>query len=202
MIGGIPVDSEYVVFVIDTSNSMVGSHWDAAQDIMGEVLDIYPQLKGMQVMNDQARYMFEGTRGRWLDDTPEQRNRIRSTMKSWRPYSESNPMPGIENAIRTYRAAGRKASIFVIGDEFTGESLQDALDAVDKLNAPDPQRPRMRIHGVGFPEGPGFPPFTNIRFSALMRALTERNDGSFVGLTTEKPCRSFVEVLGTRQCVN
>ncbi len=28
-VGGIPVDSEYIVFVIDTSNSMVSMHWES-----------------------------------------------------------------------------------------------------------------------------------------------------------------------------
>ncbi|MEO7773560.1 MAG: vWA domain-containing protein [Steroidobacteraceae bacterium] len=200
-VGGIPVDSEYVVFVIDTSNSMVTFHWEAALDIMKETLDIYPDVKGMQVLNDQGRYMFESSRGQWLTDSRETRQRIQNTMKNWRPYSESNPMPGILQALTTYRAAGRKVSIYVIGDEFTGDSMQQALDRIDSVNKADPKRPRVRIHTIGFPEGPGFAPFTNIRFSALMRAIAARNDGTFVGLTTEKPCRQFVEVLGAQQCI-
>ena len=67
-VGGIPVDSEYVVFVIDTSNSMVSMHWEGTLEIMRETLDIYPDVKGLQVMNDQGRYMFENSRGRWLTD--------------------------------------------------------------------------------------------------------------------------------------
>jgi hypothetical protein len=200
-VGGIPVDSEYVVFVIDTSNSMVSMHWEAALDIMRETLDIYPQVKGLQVMNDQGRYMFENSRGRWLPDSSATRDRIRETLKSWRPFSQSNPVPGIEQALRAHRAADQKMSIYVVGDEFTGESIQAAVDSIDRLNAADPKRPRARIHAIGFPEGPGMPPFTNIRFSALMRAVASRNDGTFVGLTNEKPCSSFMEVLGTRQCV-
>jgi hypothetical protein len=200
-VGGIPVDSEYVVFVIDTSNSMVSMHWDAALDILRETLDIYPQVKGLQVMNDQGRYMFDGTRGRWLNDTPETRERIRNQLASWRPFSQSNPVPGIEQALRQHRSAGQKMSIYVIGDEFTGESIQAAVDSIARLNAADGKRPRARIHAIGFPEGPGMPPFTNIRFSALMRAVATQNDGTFVGLTNEKPCKTFVEVLGTRQCL-
>lgn len=201
-VGGIPVDSEYLVFVIDTSNSMVTYHWTAALDIMKETLDIYPDVKGLQVLNDQGRYMFESSRGQWLTDSRATRDRIQSTMRNWRPYSESNPLPGILQALATYRAAGRRLSIYVIGDEFTGESLQQALDRIDALNKADPARPRVRIHAIGFPEGPGFPPFTSIRFSALMRAVAARNDGTFVGLTTEKPCRRFVEVLGVTQCIS
>jgi len=200
-VGGIPVDSEYVVFVIDTSNSMVSGHWEATLDIMRETLDIYPQLKGLQVMNDQGRYMFEGTTGRWLTDGQQMRDRIRNTLPNWHPYSESNPVPGIEQALRQHRVAGQKMSIYVIGDEFAGESIQASIDSIGRLNAADGKRPRARIHAIGFPEGPGMPAFTNIRFAALMRAVSARNDGTFVGLTNEKPCRNFVEVLGTRQCI-
>jgi hypothetical protein len=200
-VGGIPVDSEYVVFVIDTSNSMVSMHWEAALDIMRETLDIYPQVKGLQVMNDQGRYMFENSRGRWMPDSQATRDRIRETLKTWRPFSQSNPVPGIEQALRAHRVADQKMSIYVIGDEFTGESIQAAVDSIDRLNARDPKRPKARIHAIGFPEGAGMPPFTNIRFSALMRAVASRNDGTFVGLTNEKPCITYIEVLGTRQCV-
>lgn len=201
-VGGIPVDSEYVVFVLDTSQSMATFHWDAAMDILREILDIYPQVKGLQVLNDQGRWLFEAQRGRWLEDTPEMRRRVRERMRDWRPYSESNPVPGILQALRTLRTDGRRIGIYVIGDEFSGESMQAAVDAIDAANRPDPRQPRARIHAIGFPEGPGYPPFTSIRFSAVMRTIAARNDGSFVGLTHEKPCRRFVEVLGTRRCVS
>jgi hypothetical protein len=201
-VGGIPVDSEYVVFVIDTSNSMISMHWDAALEIMRETLDIYPEVKGLQVMNDQARYMFEATRGRWLPDNSQTRDRIRTALTNWRPFSESNPVPGIEQALRAHRVEGHRTSIYVIGDEFTGESIQAALDSIARLNAADTRRARARIHAIGFPEGAGMPPFTNIRFAALMRAVAGSNDGTFVGLTSEKPCKNVVDVLGTRQCLS
>jgi hypothetical protein len=201
-VGGIPVDSEYVVFVIDTSNSMVSMHWDAALQIMRETLDIYPDVKGLQVMNDQGRYMFENTRGHWLTDGSQTRDRIRNALATWRPYSESNPVPGIEQALRAHRVEGARTSIYVVGDEFTGESIQQALDSIKRLNAADPRRARARIHAIGFPEGAGMPPFTNIRFSALMRAVAAGNDGTFVGLTNEKPCKNAVDILGTRQCLS
>jgi hypothetical protein len=202
VVGGIPVDSEYVVFVVDTSASMTELHWQATVQLMREILDIYPQVKGLQILNDQGRYMFPGAPGAWLSDTEATRRRIGDTLQRWTPFSRSNPVPGIEQALRDFRAGGRKISIYVIGDEFTGESIQAALDGIARLNAPDSRQPRARIHAIGFPEGAGMPPFTNIRFSALMRAVAARNEGTFVGLTDEKPCRQFVEVLGTRQCIS
>ncbi len=201
--GGIPVDSEYVVFVIDTSNSMVGNHWESTVQIMREALDIYPDLKGLQIMNDQGRFMFEGGRpGQWLTDGERLRERIRTTLPNWYPFSKSNPVPGIELALRLYRTAGQRVSIYVIGDEFTGESMQAAADSIARLNAPDARRPRARIHAIGFPEGAGMAPFTNVQFSALMRVVTAQNDGTFVGITSEKSCRVFTEVLGVRRCMS
>jgi len=202
-VGGIPVDSEYVVFVIDTSNSMVSNHWESTVKIMGEALDIYPTLKGLQVMNDQGRLMFEGGRqNEWLSDSPALRERIRGRLPEWFPFSRSNPVPGIEYALRVYRAPGRKVSIYVIGDEFTGESMQAAADSIARLNAADGKRPRARIHAIGFPEGAGMAPFTNVQFSALMRVVTAQNDGTFVGITSEKPCRNFTEILGVIRCMS
>ncbi len=89
----------------------------------------------------------------------------------------------------------------MIGDEFTGRSIQASIDEIAKLNAADGKRPRARIHAIGFPQGPDMPPFTNIQFSALMRVVTAQNGGTFVGITSEKPCQVYTEILGTRQCI-
>jgi len=182
-IAGIPIDSEYIIFIVDTSSSMTANHWDVNLAIIDEILSLYPHVKGLQVMNDQGTYMFNGTKGRWLDDTPEQRAEIRSRAKHWHAFSQSNPVPGMEEAIRSYWAADKRVSLYVLGDEFTGDSIQAALDSIGTLNKLDANGRRpIRIHAIGFPEGPGMSPFTNIRFSALMRLVTEQNNGTFVGL--------------------
>jgi hypothetical protein len=182
-IGGIPVDSEYVIFVVDTSDSMTDNHWDANLAIMDEILGFYPHVSGMQIMNDQGTYMFEGTKGQWLTDTPEERAEIRKRARHWAAFSQSNPVPGMEEAIRTYWAPDKRISVFVLGDEFTGKSIQAALDSITALNKPgaDGRRP-VRIHAIGFPEGEGMSPYTNIRFSTLMRLVCSQNNGTFVGL--------------------
>jgi len=184
-VGGIPVDSEYIIFVIDTSASM-NEHWRQAVQIMTEVLNLYPRVKGLQVMNDQGKYMFERTHGGWLGDSSEQRAQIVKKMRDWRPFSQSNPVPGMEEALRTYWAPDRRASVYVLGDEFTGDSYQTALEELGKLNKPDANGRRpMRIHAIGFPAAVGMTPFTNIRFSALMRLVCEQNNGTFIGITHE-----------------
>jgi hypothetical protein len=182
-VGGIPIDSEYVIFIIDTSSSMTSNHWDVNLAIVDEILSLYPHVLGLQILNDQGKYMFSGTRGKWLTDTPQERQEIRSRARQWRAFSQSNPVPGMEEALRSYWAADRRVSLFVLGDEFTGDSIQAALNSIAALNKPgrDGRRP-VRIHAIGFPEAPDMAPFTNIRFSALMRLVCEQNNGTFVGM--------------------
>ena len=183
VIGGIPIDSEYLIFIIDTSSSMTTNHWDVNLAIVEEILSLYPHVSGLQVMNDQGRYLFSGTRGKWLSDTPQQREEIRMRARQWRAFSQSNPVPGMEEALRSYGATDKPISLFVLGDEFTGDSIQAALDSIGQLNRPDRNGRRpVRIHAIGFPEAPDMAPFTNIRFSALMRLVCEQNNGTFVGL--------------------
>ena len=122
-IGGVPVDSEYVVFLIDTSGSMYNFHWPLLLKKINEVLDIYPKLKGFQVMNDQGVYMYPSFRGKWLPDSPTQRRNVIDRLRSWTPFSASSPAEGIIEATRTYGNRNYKISIYVFGDEFTGESI-------------------------------------------------------------------------------
>ena len=79
--GGIPVDSEYIIFVIDTSGSMFQNAWTSVADKMEEALDLYPEVKGIQVMNDQGTYMFSAYEGRWIPDTPARRGQILQRLK-------------------------------------------------------------------------------------------------------------------------
>ena len=60
-VGGIPVDSEWVIFVIDTSGSMKNDNWDNALNVLKEILDIYPKLKGIQILDDEGKPMFPST---------------------------------------------------------------------------------------------------------------------------------------------
>ena len=183
-IGGIPIDSEYIIFIVDTSASMTSFHWDQAQATVKEILSIYPKVKGMQIMSDQGSVLVGGTKGQWLTDSTAQRDQIVARMKSWRAFSKSSPVEGIEAAIRLYWSMDKRISLYVLGDEYTGESIQQALDEVGKINRPDKNGRRIvRIHAIGFPEGPGMTPFTSIRFSALMRLMCEQNNGTFVGIT-------------------
>jgi len=183
-IGGIPIDSEYIIFIVDTSASMTSGHWTEAKAIVQEILSIYPKVKGLQIMDDEGKVMIGGSRGQWLTDSTAQRNQIVARMDRWRAFSNSSPVEGIEEAIKTYWATDKRISLYVLGDEFTGDSIQKALDDVSVINRPDREGRRLvRIHAIGFPESPGMTPFTSIRFSALMRLMCEQNNGTFVGIT-------------------
>jgi len=186
-IGGIPVDSEYIIFVIDTSGSMYGNAWNKMLGVIDDTLNVYPEVKGIQIMNDMGDYMFDSYRGKWIPDTPSRRNTIVSTLRTWNPFSNSSPVEGVTRAINTFYEPGKKISIYVIGDDFQpGGSIQNVLQTIDRINVEDENGDRLvRIHGIGFPVV-----FTNreryrqsvYRYSTLMREMTQRNGGTFVGL--------------------
>lgn len=186
LIAGIPVDSEYIIFVIDTSGSMFRYAWPKVVDQIVQTLKVYPKVKGIQILNDMGSYMFTSYRGQWIPDTPGRRRAVIERLRHWNAFSNSSPVEGIMTAIRTFYSPDKKISIFVYGDEFTGKSIREVIDFVDKINPKDASgTPRIRIHAIGFPVMAANPPhlqITGIRFATLMRELTRRNAGTFVGL--------------------
>jgi len=191
IVGGIPVDSEYIIFVIDTSGSMFNYAWPLVTRKMAQVLDIYPRVKGIQVMNDMGQYMFSHYAGKWIPDTPGRRKAILTTLQSWNVFSNSSPVEGIQRAIRTFADPDKKISIYVFGDEFTGRSIDEVLQAVERINQRDAQGARhVRIHAIGFPvifSVSGVSESTGVRFATLMRLLCRDNGGTFVGLESLRP---------------
>lgn len=186
LVGGLPVDSEYLIFIIDTSGSMYNYAWGRVRKEIVAILDIYPQVKGIQVMSDMGSYMFPSYRGKWIPDSPARRRAVIERLASWTPFSNSSPVEGIERAIRAYYASDKKISLFVFGDDFTGGAIAPVLDAVGRINRERRSGERLvRIHAVGFPVhflAPGGNRRTATRFSHLMRELTLANGGTFVGL--------------------
>jgi len=186
-VAGIPADSEYVIFIVDTSGSMQQFNWNRAINKLNETLDVYPQVKGIQIMNDNGSYMFQQYRGKWIPDTPGRREAIVNTMRNWRPFSDSNPVDGIIYAISTFWAPDKKISIYVFGDEFSGGSVENVIRQVEAVNRPSKDGDRLvRIHAVGFPfffEPGRQVAATSWRFAQLMRVLCDRNGGTFVALS-------------------
>jgi len=190
VVGGIPVDSDYVIFIIDTSGSMFNFAWDLVVRKMQETLEVYPSLKGIQVMNDMGEYMFPRYSNKWIPDTPARRQAIVERLKTWNAFSNSSPVEGITKAIGTFYAPDKAISLYVFGDEFTGRSIDSVVTTVDKINRLTARGQRLvRIHAVGFPVQfirPENQQTTGIRFATLMRILSERNGGTFVGLNTHQ----------------
>ncbi len=184
LVGGIAVDSEYIIFVIDTSGSMFNGAWPQVLRKVQETLDVYPSVRGIQVMNDMGEYMFSSYAGQWIPDTPARRQSIINTLRSWSPFSNSSPVEGIQAAIDTFYAPDKRIGIYVFGDDYSGDSVEEVVDAVDRINVADETgRRRVRINAVGFPVHLQRPNVRIYRFAALMRELAYRNDGTFVGLS-------------------
>ncbi len=189
VIGGIPVDSEYIIFIIDTSGSMYYNAWPRVLSMVDEILNVYPEVQGIQIMNDMGDYMFPAYRGQWIPDTPARRQAIISTLRNWAPFSNSSPVEGITRAISAFYQPGQKVSIYSFGDDFLqGGSITRVIETVDRINADQNDGSRLvRIHAVGFPVLFDLDPRFHesvYRFATLMRELAERNGGSFVGLNS------------------
>ena len=186
-VGGVPVDSEYIVFLIDTSGSMKQYMWDLVQKQMRETLEVYPTVKGIQVLNDEGEYMFKSYRGEWIPDTPNRRQTILDTLKSWNAFSNSNPREGILAAIDTFYDPNKKISLHVYSDDFaTGTgSINAVVREVDRRNHADATGQRLvRIHAVAFPSyyAATGELYTAADYATLMRVLCQRNGGTFVAL--------------------
>lgn len=192
LIGGIPVDSEYVIFVIDTSGSMQGLAWDRMIQEVENTLQIYPEVRGIQVLSDNGRALFPSIADRWLVDTPERRKLIVQRLKGFYVTSNSSPVEGIDAAIRRFSLPDpdKKISIYVFGDEFslTGPSITQVVNSVRQMNRGTGDNLRVRIHAVGFPTTFLYAanPESGVRFATLMRTLTNLNGGAFVGLNDVK----------------
>jgi hypothetical protein len=186
-VGGIPVDSEYIIFVIDTSGSMFQGPWRLVLKKIEETLSVYPRIKGIQVMNDEGKYMFPSYAGKWIPDSQTSRRNIISRLASWNPYSDSSPVEGISEAINTFYEPGTPISIFVFGDDFPRGQVEAVARFVSQVNKADEFGNRLvRIHAVGFPTQLDGQRISRnaLQFANLMRTLCERNGGTFVALTT------------------
>ena len=186
IIGGIPVDSEYIIFIIDTSGSMYNYAWPLMLEKFRETLEIYPQVKGIQVMNDMGQFMFSRYAGKWIPDTPARRRALLERLRTWNAFSNSSPVEGITKAITTFYSPDKTISLYVFGYAFTGRSIDTVLKTVSQINRRSRDGTRLvRINAVGFPVQfirPTHLQTTGIRFVTLMRLMCEQNGGTFVGL--------------------
>ena len=188
-VGGIPVDSEYIIFLVDTSGSMRQYEWDRVQQQIQETLEVYPTVKGIQILNDEGEHLFRSYRGEWMPDTPTRREAILAGLRNWNAFSDSSPREGILTAIDTYYDPEKKISLYVYSDDFSRGSISAVVREVDRRNVADDQgNKRVRIHAIAFPvyyDVTGTM-LTAANFAILMRAICQRNGGTFVALPSRR----------------
>ena len=146
------------------------------------ILDIHPEVKGFNVLNDQGKYLMSGYQGAWMKDSPSMRQSVMKLLKNPANLgiSYSNPVEGIKKAVASHYQRGTKISLYVFGDDIRAESLDQALNEIDRINkAPIRGGKKFRIHGVAFVNSLQADP---VRFSHFMRQLSKRNDGTFLAL--------------------
>ncbi|MDG0996709.1 MAG: hypothetical protein P8O97_06175 [Gammaproteobacteria bacterium] len=169
-VGGIPVDRDYIIFVVDTSGSMK-EIWHKVMQEIENILTVHPQVKGFQVINDNGNYLISGYAGKWIKDTASKRKRIMKLFSSWASISNSSPVEGIETALTRYSKYADNLSIYVIGDDYTGANFDQVISRTRQLN-----KGRARIHALNFIS----PNASTDRFSTLMREICRENQGTFL----------------------
>jgi hypothetical protein len=176
-VGGIPVDSDYVIFIVDTSGSMQ-SIWSRVSREILNVLSIHPKVIGFQILNDMGKSLISGYSGRWIPDTPQRRKSVMTLFGTWADASNSSPVEGIKTALTRYAKPGQSTAIYVFGDDYTGSSYDPVIAGITRINRdPKTRQPLAKIHGVGF-----LSQHTTSRFAILMRELAKQNGGTFLAL--------------------
>lgn len=176
-VGGIPVDSDYIIFIVDTSGSM-HSIWNRVSREVINVLKIHPKVKGFQIMNDNGIHLISSYSGKWIPDTPQRRRGVMNVFGSWQSASNSSPVEGLEVALKKYAKSNISLSIYIFGDDYTGSSYDDVINTLGKLNTNKITGKRLaKIHAIGFISN-----YTTNRFSILMREVTKQNGGTFLAL--------------------
>jgi len=168
--GGILVDRDYVIFIVDTSGSM-REIWGRVADRMNQILQQHPQVKGIQVMNDNGSYLVSAYAKRWITDTPKMRERILRLFNLWSSTSNSSPAEGLVRALTDFQSSTKDMSIYVLGDDFSGGDFDSVIEAVRKLNSGG-----ARINAINFIN----PNATTDRFSILMREIALENHGTLI----------------------
>ena len=187
---GITAESDHLVFLVDTSGSMRGPVGLLNPMVIRQVeaiLASYPEVKALQILDCNGRYILPGSRGAWLADTPGERQHILQALLQYRETSVSNPVPGLMAVFKDYsplKNKDKKIGIYIFGDEFPG-TANDVLKAMDAINPIDPvtKKRAIAINAVGFPFRIGHNPSpsdTGFKFANLMRELAYRHDGTFI----------------------
>ena len=178
LIGGISAEKEHVIFIVDTSGSM-RRQWQRVVKEIGNVLNIYPTLEKFQIWD--ADGISLNTKLEWTTDSPKARLTALQAFEYWPSNSASTPKAALEKVFKDYGGKGIKIAIYLFGDDFIGGEVNQLIKLIDAKNKRDDKgRQMISINGVGIPDTP----YVNNRngFAHLMRRLSYKNGGSFVGL--------------------
>ena len=193
---GLPIGNNYIAIVIDTSGSMrdpnSGGLWSIAIRKIDELLDSYPRLDGLQLIDADGRFIMGPRRGTgseaWLQDSPQLRENIKRVLRRYDQDTISNPVPGIYNAMRFLYDRDNpdmKMAIYVFGDEFV-ETADPVVRRLDELNPADENGDRkVVINAIGFPTTIRYTfsmGQTGVKFANLMRTVTYMHGGAFIAL--------------------
>jgi hypothetical protein len=186
---GVPLDSKYLVFVVDTSGSMRQFAWADVGNHLVETISAYPFLEGIQIIDGQGRFLFHEFRNGWIPASPEQMAAALDALEVWRRFSDSDPREGVMAAIDFLSAHEKEnAAIYVYGDDLAAggspRAVERFLTSVGEENRDDAGARKARIHAVAFPvyyEELGVL-LTAANYAVLMRELAQRNGGSFIAL--------------------
>lgn len=184
---GVPLDSEYLIFVIDTSGSMRQFAWQNVGARVAETIAAYPSVKGLQVLSDEGQYLLPASSRGWIPDTPETRAQILGALADWSTYSASTPGAGILAAIDS--VADKNVAVYVYGDDLAQGTVSDVLTSISGRNLDATGNRKVRINSVAFPtiyDATG-QLYSSAGYASLMRELSQQNGGSFIGLPAHAP---------------
>ena len=184
---GIRIDSDYLIFIIDNSGSMIeGGPWNRVMEEISRIVITFPNLKGFMIMNDTGK-IIQGDNP-WLTPTSTNRKSAIDNLRNIRTISNSNPIPAIELAINFYGRKYDNVGIFVIGDDIReSKDIDKRLIEINKINTKTDGSKYVRINALAFltsrriakeilPSGKE----DNIKYLTLMRELTLQNGGTLV----------------------
>ena len=172
-----------------------GGLWPIAIRKVAEILDSYPTVKGIQLLDGDGRFIL-GRNGNstgtaaWLEDSKEMRDRIRRSLQRYEQDSVSNPVPGMINAMRFLFDKANpdmRMVVYLFGDEFNSPDAADvAIRRLDDLNPADENgNRRVVINSIGFPTTIRYQfsmGNTGLRFANLMRTVCYLHGGCFIAL--------------------
>lgn len=192
---GLEIVSNYLAIIIDTSGSMrdpnTGGLWPIAVRKVTEILQAYPKLDGIQLIDGDGRFIL-GRRGTgtdaWLADSPEMRDQITRVLRRYDQDSVSNPVPGMLAAMRFLYDKNNpdmRMGVFLFGDEFN-DVADPAIRRLDELNPADETgKRRVVINAIGFPTTIRYTfsmGNTGLKFANLMRTVCYQHGGCFIAL--------------------